>query len=375
MGGLTVERVIGSVEGRRRGPTVVVLGGLHGNEPAGIHAAVRVLAHLGEHRWALHGRVVVVSGNRAALAVARRYLERDLNRRWTPAGLADAAARRCAEDAEQLELAEIFERVAAEGDGPVTFVDLHTTSGASPPFTVIADTLRSRAVALALPLPIILGLEETVDGSLTGWLADRGHAAIAVEGGRHDEPAAVDQHAAAIWLVLVAVGALRPRDVPELHAQRARLAAAAGDAPRVVEIIHSHAITPIDAFAMEPGFRSFAPVRRGALLARDRRGEIRAPDDARVLMPLYQAQGDDGFFLARDVRPFWLGVSALIRRVGMDRLVPLLPGVRRDAAEPRQLVTRAGWTPPRVVEVMHLCGYRRAQVDGERLLFTRRGQG
>lgn len=375
MGGLTVERVIGSVEGRRSGPTVVVLGGLHGNEPAGIHAAVRVLTHLGEHRWALHGRVVVVSGNRPALAAARRHLDRDLNRRWTPSGLAVAAARSCVEDAEQLELAEIFERIAAEADGPVTFLDLHTTSGASPPFTVIADTLRSRAVALALPLPIILGLEETIDGSLTGWLADRGHAAIAVEGGRHDDPAAVDQHAAVIWLVLIAAAALRPRDVPDLSAQRGRLSAATGELPRVVEILHRHPIQPVDAFVMEPGVKSFARVARGTLLARDLRGEIRAPIDARVLMPLYQAQGDDGFFLARDVHPFWLGVSSLIRRAGVDRLVPLLPGVHRDPAEPRQLVTRASWTPPRVVEVMHLCGYRRELADGDRLIFSRRGQG
>jgi succinylglutamate desuccinylase len=375
MGGVTVERVIGSVEGRRKGPTVVVVGGLHGNEPAGIHAAVRVLAHLGEHRWALHGRVVVVAGNRAALAAARRYLDRDLNRGWTPAGFAAATAQHAAEDAEQIELAQLFERFAVEADGPVTFLDLHTSSGASPPFTIIADTLRSRSAALELPVPIILGLEETIDGSLTGWLADRGHAAIAVEGGRHDDPATIDRHAAAIWLTLVACSALRPRDVPDLAAQRARLAMAAADLPRVVEIVHRHPITPSDGFAMEGGFRSFAQVSKGALLARDHRGEIRAPEDARVLLPLYQAQGDDGFFLARDVRPFWLGVSALIRRAGVDRLVALLPGVQRDPCEPQQLVTRPGWTPPRVVEVMHLCGYRRAAPDGDRLVFTRRGQG
>jgi succinylglutamate desuccinylase len=42
-------------------------------------------------------------------------------------------------------------------------------------------------------------------------------------------------------------------------------------------------------------------VAAGTLLARDDGGEIRAPFDGLLLMPLYQAQGSDGFFLGREV--------------------------------------------------------------------------
>ena len=35
------------------------------------------------------------------------------------------------------------------------------------------------------------------------------------------------------------------------------------------------------------------------LLAEDRRGLIRAREAGYVLLPLYQAQGSDGFFIAR----------------------------------------------------------------------------
>ena len=64
---------------------------------------------------------------------------------------------------------------------------------------------------------------------------------------------------------------------------------------------------------MEPGFANIQPVARGQLLARDRRGEIRAPEDCLVVMPLYQGLGDDGFFLGRDLRlrcSFASGVSS-----------------------------------------------------------------
>jgi len=42
-------------------------------------------------------------------------------------------------------------------------------------------------------------------------------------------------------------------------------------------------------------------VRAGTLLARDKAGEIRAREDGIVVMPLYQGQGEDGFFLGRAV--------------------------------------------------------------------------
>ena len=50
-----------------------------------------------------------------------------------------------------------------------------------------------------------------------------------------------------------------------------------------------------------------------------------APDLAReaghVLLPLYQGKGNDGFFMAREVKALWLHVSAILRRLRLDMLV------------------------------------------------------
>lgn len=367
-------RIVAAHRGTRPGPTVVVSGGVHGNEPAGVLAARRVVEAVVEHGLPLAGRILAVAGNIAALGERRRYLVRDLNRRWDPSmlaaldGPADALT---AEDREQRELYDLFVELEGEG-GPLVFLDLHTTSGESPPFICMADTLANRTIAFALPIPVILGLEEVIDGSMLGYLVDRGHLGVAIEGGQHDDPVSVDRHAGAIWLVLVAAGCLDRADVPDFDAVYTTVSDATRSLPPVVEIRHRQVTAEGDGFVMEPGWKSFQPVEAGTLLARDAAGEIHAPEAGLLLMPRYQPQGDDGFFVIREVRPFWLSVSAALRRLGLDRLVPLLPGVRRDPGVPDRLLVGEGWMPPQVVNVMHLFGYRRQQAAGEVYVFSRR---
>ena len=120
---------------------------------------------------------------------------------------------------------------------------------------------------------------------------------MGVEGGQHDDPASVDNLESVLWIALVRAGCIDPDDLPDLDAHRQRLVAARADLPRVLEVRHRHAIGPEDGFRMEPGFVNFQPVRRGQLLATSRNGPVLAGETARVLMPLYQGQGDDGFFL------------------------------------------------------------------------------
>ncbi|MCB1153909.1 hypothetical protein KDL45_09695, partial [bacterium] len=72
--------------------------------------------------------------------------------------------------------------------------------------------------------------------------------------------------------------------------------------PRVMEIFYHHKIKLSDDFMMKPGYLNFQEVEAGEVLARDVNGEIRSPANARILMPLYQAQGEDGFLLVRERR-------------------------------------------------------------------------
>ena len=75
------------------GPTLLVVAGVHGNEPAGVTAAERVLAALRERDLGLKGRLVALRGNLGALAAGRRFLGRDLNRGWSAASIEATRAR------------------------------------------------------------------------------------------------------------------------------------------------------------------------------------------------------------------------------------------------------------------------------------------
>jgi len=76
------EHLIASIRGSLPGPTLLILGGIHGNEPAGVLAADRVLLRIQERRADLRGEVVLLRGNTRALERKVRYIDADLNRQW-----------------------------------------------------------------------------------------------------------------------------------------------------------------------------------------------------------------------------------------------------------------------------------------------------
>jgi len=356
------------------GPTLLVTGAVHGNESAGPKAVRRILDRLQQDEIEIRGRVVGLVGNLQALASGVRFVERDLNRQWLPdsieALLARDRATDKAEDREQRQLIECFERVWRSANGPLVFVDLHSSSAAGPPFTCLADSLDNRRVAMATGLPVILGLEDAVAGSLVGYWGRRGVVSFAIEGGRHEDPVTVDNHEAGLLLLLEYVGILG-RGQLDLSRQRAHVKFVTRDVPSVVEIIGRHPISAEDRFEMLPGYRNFQSIERGRHLATDRGGRIRADRSCRVMLPLYQAQGVEGFFLAREVRPVWLGVAALLRRLRLDAIVHWLPGVRRSKTDHDTILVNPRFAQRFATRLLHLLGFRRAQERGAAWSFTR----
>ena len=371
------ERVIGRHRGAGAGPTLVIVGGIHGNEPAGAHAARRVMAALARLDPPFRGELIALVGNRQALTHDSRYLGIDLNRQWTRERLAALEEPRpgegkSPEDAEQTELLAELRAAEARARGDVYFIDLHTSSADGPPFLTIGDTLRHRAFALHFPLPVVLGLEEMVDGALLEYMNTRGHITLGVEGGRHDDPRSIDRQEAVVWLALAAAGLMRLEDVPEGGAKRRMLQEASHDIPPIIEVRYRHVVRPGDGFRMEPGYSNLQAVPKGRLLARDITGSIETEEDGLILLPLYQGQGDDGYFWCREVRRFWLRLSVVLRYLRLGSLMWLLPGVRRHPSLPHTLVvdTRVARFYP--LELFHLVGYRKRRKHGALLLVSRR---
>jgi succinylglutamate desuccinylase len=373
----SLPRVLGTYERQTAGPLLICIGGMHGNEPAGVIAAQRVLQTLHTQQPPFRGEFVALAGNRSALSHRCRYLAEDFNRIWFPERLAALHQIRSEEslgpeEAEQRELFLALETALARRRGPVIFLDLHTTSADGIPFTVISDTLLNRQLALNLPAPVILGLEEQLDGTTLNYMNDCGYLAVGFEGGQNEAPSSVAHHETAIWTLLVAAGCLQRSDAAPLDTLRDALAQRTRTAPRIVEVRYRHEIRAGDNFVMEPGYINFQAVQCGQLLARDRHGDIRAQENGYLLMPLYQSQGTDGFFLVRAISPLWLRVSAWLRRLRVDRLLPWLPGIRRHPNRPDTLTVNPAIARWLVVEIFHLLGFRRQRTEEGKLIVSRR---
>ena len=372
-----IPRELGRHGGHAAGPLVISIGGMHGNEPAGVFAAQRVVQALKSTNPPFMGTLVALAGNRSALARGCRFVSEDFNRMWLPQRLSalSSGSAHCALNIEERECRELFAAIGAalaQRRGPIVFLDLHTTSAQGIPFAIVADTLLNRRLALSLPAPVILGLEEQLEGTMLNYMNDSGYAAVGFEGGQNEAPSSIEHNEAALWTILVAAGCLAEESVPQAALARNQLTQRTAGVPRILEVRYRHAVEPGDHFVMEPGYVNFQPIKRGQLLARDGRGEVRARESGRILLPLYQSQGADGFFLVREISPRWLQVSALVRRLRLERILPVLPGIRRHPQRPETLIVNPGVARWLVTDFFHLLGYRRERSEAGKIVVSRR---
>jgi len=382
------QRCIGPVigpppgQGAVRGPTTILLGAVHGNEPAGVRAIEHVLTDLAARRVEVRGRIVGLLGNRRAFAAGQRYLDSDLNRAFIPPEdleFSEEARRRssavgASEALERAEILESIREILADRDRSeeVIVLDLHTFSAPGPPFSVCSDTIRNRDLASALPLPLILGLIEELHGTLADYLTACGCRVVVIEGGQHEDPRAEERHVAALRLALVHAGHVTRAQFPALAQEATRLRATGVTLPHTLDVKLRHAITPEDRFRMRPGFSNFDPVRAHQALADDVRGAVGCQRAGHILLPLYQAKGDDGYFLAAPVDALWLLASKVLRKTRLGELVRLLPGVSAHPSRPDTLVVDTRIARLLAVNLFHLLGFRRLRREDELLVVTRR---
>ncbi len=307
-------RIIGHYVGSAPGPLVIAIGGIHGNEPAGVYALERLFDLLEEEPlvnpgFSFRGELLALRGNVAALSSGRRYIDVDLNRIWPDAN--QPVTTGTSSEARELDdLLAIIEDVAeASPLSDIVLLDLHTTTARSGIFSVTGDDDPSLLLAAEMGVPVIRGMLDGMSNTTLHYFrkknfpGERSVRAISFEAGNHDDPGSVDRAVAATVSLLRALGCVQEEDVSTHHDETLR--EAAGQLPILTELVYVHKLPRKrdNDFRMLPGFTNFQPVRAGTLLATDRDGDIRAAETGYVLMPLYQELGEEGFFLIRDYHP------------------------------------------------------------------------
>ena len=310
---MVINRIIGEYTGPERGPLLVVLGAMHGNEPAGVQALDLIFKMLEVEPitnpdFIFRGRIVGLIGNTRAFATKERYIEQDLNRLWTPETVDRIFRTDWPElGPEEKELRELLKVIEDEIERyqPDRFIllDLHTTTAHGGIFSIASDDPESSRMALELHAPVIKGMLKGIQGTTLHYFNDDNFAprtvAISFEAGQHDDPLSVNRSIAAITNCLRTIGCVDAEDVENRHDEL--LIEYSRSLPKVAELLMCHTVQPEDEFRMAPNYKNFQPVHKGELLAHDRNGYIFAQSDGRILMPLYQKQGNDGFFLIREI--------------------------------------------------------------------------
>ena len=299
-----LKHFIGDVRGDHPGPTVIAVAGIHGNEPTGIDAIQDVIETLEPLKEHIHGRFVGLRGNISALESGVRFMEEDMNRLWTTS-LLDKIRRTPFEEQKTADRVQIKELLCIldpimNGDEDVVFIDLHTFSGTGGMFAITPKEERHMDLLSQLKIPLIFGIEHNLIGTSMTYVDEAGHLGFAFESGTHGTKEAEINALAGLMILLVASKVISPKKLPTFGEYYGYLLEKVEDFPHKADFVYKHVIEAGDEFVMNPGFQNFDSVEKGDWLATDRQGKIEAQASGYLLMPLYQKQGNDGFFIVRD---------------------------------------------------------------------------
>ena len=294
------EHLLGRVDGLDPGPLIVVVGAVHGNEPAGVTAIRRLLDVLTADEPLLRGRVVGLLGHPEAYARGVRQVDEDLNRVFTPARLADlrqGAPRSLEAACAKTLLATLAAEVADYAPEELVVVDLHTTSADGGDFVAMGDQPATVELGRGFGAPVVLGLTSVLPGTLCGYLDGRAFGvptrAFGYEAGAHDGPESPDRAYALLVALLTRLGMA----APEAFGPHDPLTLGDPPRPALSEVVFRLGIPPGGQFTMMPGYRNFDPVQAGQVIAYLDGESVALERGGYLLMPLYQGMGRDGFFI------------------------------------------------------------------------------
>lgn len=368
------KRIIGEVQGSENRPTLVIFAGIHGNEKAGVLAAEKVLHKIREENMFFRGNVHFILGNINALNLDVRFQDADLNRVWTHAKMKEIRGNSLvlnAETKEQIRIYGILRDILRSEKGPYYFLDLHTTSSPSVPFITISDSLNNRKFASYFSVPVVLGIEEYLEGPLLTFINDHGYIALGFEGGQHTDPDSVVNCEYFIWKSLVHSGCLDQEQVKDFQKYRDHFSKMCCK-HQFFEISYRYELKNGQDFSMLPDFENFESIQKDQLLAFADGEKVRAEQSGRIFMPLYQTQGEEGFFILQEISTFWLQFSKTLRKMKINQFLRLIPGVKQDPENNFILIV-----DPRIArflakEIFHLFGYRQQIYKDDKMHFIKR---
>lgn len=312
------KRIIGERVGTQSGPLLIVFAEIHGNEAVGQLAIKELFEAIDEEyrkkpSFDFRGRIVAIRGNIKAVEQKVRYLDKDLNRSWIPSEIeriskTEDERQLDAEDQEIKETLQVIQHyIQVEKPTRVVVLDLHTTTAHGGIFTIPAPTPEARRIGLAMKAPVLHGFLDGLQGTTLHYFTKENFGinmtAVCFEAGQHNCEDSPKHAVSAIISCFTAIGGFYEKDIESKHDKL--LTKRASNLPLEARLVYIHPVKPTDDFRMKPQpiYQNFDPIQKGELLAYDKNGAIHAPYGGLILMPLYQKQGSDGFFIVQEITP------------------------------------------------------------------------
>lgn len=309
-------RIIGERIGDKPGPLMIVFAQIHGNEPAGYKAVKELFKAIDEEyvknpNFEFCGRIIALQGNVKAARAKVRYIKKDLNRSWLPKEVYRIRQTNAIEklDPEDQEIKENLAIIDAYIDrcqpSRVVVLDLHTTTAHGGIFTIPSQNEEARRIGLTMHAPVLHGFLNGLKGTTLHYFSkenfDVDMNAVCFEAGQHQSEDAYKHAVSAIIQCFKSIGGFYARDIEIKHDQL--LEERSKGLPLEANLVYVHRVEPEDNFRMTETktYNNFDPIAKGEILAYDNNGPIKSPYDGLILMPLYQKQGDDGFFIIQEI--------------------------------------------------------------------------
>ncbi len=294
-----LNRIIGEYDTGNKGSLLFITAGIHGNEPAGVLALENIFEILQENQPPINGKIIGLRGNKKALQKQVRFIDEDLNRTWTSENIKSNRID-SAEKIEMFEIIELLEKFPEKHFTKRYFLDCHTTSAESEPYISVQDVHDNLQWAKLFPTYIIKGFSDLVRGCIDRYESKIGLTGFVFEAGQHQSKKAVKNHEGIIWHALHYACDLNFKDLEKIPKSVKTLAEKRKN-QKVFQLIYRHAISAKDNFKMQPGFKNFQKLNKEELLAHQNQQPIYSKWEDFIFMPLYQSQGNDGFFIVKEV--------------------------------------------------------------------------
>jgi len=257
--------------GEKKGPTSIVLAGVHGNEKCGVEAFKNVLPSLKIES----GKVLFIYGNPRAIESNQRFTEANLNRMFKDDNLLSEKEK----NSYEYKRVQFLKTYLNQADA---LLDIHASNTLdSNPFIICEPN--AKGIVKYLPIDrVVSGFDKIEPGGTDYYMNNLGKIGICVECGYLGNPKSVRIAEESIFSFLMARGHITnditPKKQSHMH-------------------MYNLYLTKTNNFILSKLFDDFENISKGQILGVDGTTEIRAEKDGIILFARNRNKTGDEAFL------------------------------------------------------------------------------